>query len=98
VSDYLHSGISLYLDQLIDWDSYFRLKKGDDVDAQSEREALGTVLETMAEICSNLEPQCREEWDQAPELVDGKVIRPARIERAVSEFHYGLADGCGRRH
>ncbi len=95
MSDYLHSGISLYLDQLVDWDSYFRLKKGEDVDVQSECEALQTVLETMAEICSNLEPQCREEWDLAPELVDGKVIRPARIERAISEFREAGLVGLG---
>jgi hypothetical protein len=37
---YLHDGIALYLDRLYDWDDYFRLRKGDDVDVDAERAAL----------------------------------------------------------
>jgi len=95
VSDYLHNGILLYLNDLIDWDTYFHFKKGDDVDVASEKEALGTVLETMAEICSNLEPQCREEWAVAAKFEDGKVVRPPRIERAIAEFKEAGLVGLG---
>ena len=32
MTTYLHEGIALYLDRRIDWDDYFRLRKGDAVD------------------------------------------------------------------
>ena len=38
----------------VDWDNYFRLRKGDDVDVELERDALVSVLETSAEICREI--------------------------------------------
>ena len=41
---YLHDGLLLYLNELVDWDSYFRYQKGEDVDVEAERAALIGVL------------------------------------------------------
>ena len=59
MAGYLNDVVRLYLDELIDWESYFTWTKGDDVDVDSERAALLEVLETAAQICSELEPQTR---------------------------------------
>ncbi len=60
MASYLHDGILLYLNHLVDWDNYYRLRKGDHVDTETERAALLGVLETAAEICAQIEPDCRE--------------------------------------
>ena len=79
---YFHDGITLYLDRLADWESYFTLAKGDDADVESETEALRSVLETCASICEKIEADCRETWDVPAELIDGEVILPEATQKA----------------
>ena len=81
---YLHDGVLLYLDRLADWDSYFTLTKGDAVDVEGERDALRGVLETAAQICEQIEPDCRETWEQPAELVDGEVVLPESSQKAYA--------------
>ncbi|MFT5443537.1 MAG: alkylation response protein AidB-like acyl-CoA dehydrogenase [Myxococcota bacterium] len=83
MATYLHEGILLYLDRIADWDSYFSLTKGDDVDIASEREALRAVLETAASICEGVEADCRETWETPAKLVDGEVILPEATQKAL---------------
>ena len=40
MAGYLSDGIRVYVEKLIDWDSYFRLKKGDAVDVEAEKLSL----------------------------------------------------------
>jgi alkylation response protein AidB-like acyl-CoA dehydrogenase len=82
MASYFHSGISLYLDRLADWQSYFSLAKGDDVDIESETEALRGVLETCASICEEVEADCWETWDVPAKLIDGEVILPEATQKA----------------
>jgi alkylation response protein AidB-like acyl-CoA dehydrogenase len=76
---YLHDGLLVYLNELTDWDSFYRYSKGDSVDVESERAALLGVLETCAEICARIEPAALEGWEQPAQLVDGEVVPPAHI-------------------
>lgn len=76
---YLHDGIALYLDHLIDWDDYIRLRKGEDADVGAEREALRGVLETCAEICEAIEPASRAGWWEPAKLENGEVVTPAHV-------------------
>jgi alkylation response protein AidB-like acyl-CoA dehydrogenase len=80
MAGYLHDGLLIYLGELVDWETYFRQRKGDDVDAEAERAALIGVLETCAEICAQIEPEAREGWDQPVELVDGEPVPPPHIQ------------------
>ncbi len=78
---YLHDAVLLYLDQLVDWDGYFRQRKGDDTDVDAERAALRGVLETCAELMSGIEPGSREGWPNAAKLLeDGNVELPAHVQ------------------
>ena len=81
-SNYLHPAIHLYMDRLADWQAYFTLRKGDDVDVESEHAALMGVLETAAGICSSVEESCRESWDEPARLEDGEVILPEATQNA----------------
>ena len=86
MSGYLHDGILLYLREMVDWDAYFRYRKGDDCDVESERAALVGVLETCAAICEEIEPEAREGWQQTAKLVDGKVIQPPHVQRGLAKL------------
>ena len=86
MADYLHDGILLYLRDLVDWDGYYRLRRGDDVDVEAERAALETIVETMAGICQEIEPEAREAWEEPAKLIDGEVVVPEYIEKAYELF------------
>ncbi len=86
MAGYLHDGILVYLDHLIDWDSYFQLTKGENVDVGAEKESLRVVLETAAEICASIEPEAREGWENAAELKDGEVIHPPHVARGYEKL------------
>ena len=86
MSRYLHDGILLYVREMVDWDAYYRFRKGDDCDVESERAALVGVLETCAAICEEIEPEAREGWQQTAKLVDGKVVQPPHVQRGLDKL------------
>jgi alkylation response protein AidB-like acyl-CoA dehydrogenase len=100
---YLHDVVRLYLDQpgLCDWDDYFRLRKGEGVDAAAERAALREVLDTAAQICAEIEPEARAGWHQAARLEGGEVVYPEHIRRAIERLteagliSYGVEEEYG---
>src|SRR5262245_14834275 len=83
---YLHEGMLLYLDKLVDWDAYFRGTKGEGVDVQAEVGALRSILETVAEICAEHEPLAREHWDEEARLENGEVVLPRHIQDAYDKL------------
>ena len=81
MSGYLTDVVRLYVNELIDWDSYYAWSRGGEVDVDAERAALMEILETAAGVCSEIEGFSRETWDEAATLVDGEVVYPERIRR-----------------
>jgi len=86
MSAYMGDAALLYLQELIDWESYFRWRKGEASDVDLERAALREVLETAAQICSEQEPALRAGWDECARLEDGQVIRPAHIDETLDKL------------
>ena len=86
MAGYLHDGILLYFRELVDWDGYYRLCKGDDVDLEAERGALLAVLETLAGICQEIEPEAREGWEEPARLVDGEVVQPEHVRKGYERL------------
>lgn len=86
MSRYLNDVIRTYMDDLIDWETYLRLRKGADVDVEAEKAALMEVLETAAAICEEIEPEAREGWERTSELVDDEVIYPPHIQRGYDKL------------
>ncbi len=86
MADYLHDGVLLYLNQMVDWDSYYHMRKGDDVDVVSEREALLGVLQTAAQICREIEPESRSGWHEPSRLENGEVVWPPAIQRGYERL------------
>lgn len=98
---YLSDVVLLYLDELIDWDSYFNWRRGDASDLEVDRAALREVLETAAQICEEQEPKLRAGWEQAARLEQGKVVYPPHIAetldklRAAGLISFGVEEQYG---
>ena len=86
MSAYLSDAVRLYLDRLVDWDSYFAWRKGVGVDTASEKAALLEVLETAAAICSEIEQETRPGWHEAARLEQGEVVYPDHIRRGYEKL------------
>jgi alkylation response protein AidB-like acyl-CoA dehydrogenase len=86
MSGYLNDVVRLYLDELVDWESYFAWTKGPESDPEAEREALVTVLETAASLCEEIEPTARAGWEEAARLEDGEVVHPPHIAAAYEKI------------
>ncbi|HXZ86713.1 MAG TPA: acyl-CoA dehydrogenase family protein [Myxococcota bacterium] len=80
MSAYLHDAMLLYVDRLVDWDAYYRARRGAGVDVAAERAALRGVLDTCAEIAARIEPLARAGWANAARLEDGKVRLPEHLQ------------------
>jgi alkylation response protein AidB-like acyl-CoA dehydrogenase len=79
MSAYLHDAMLLYVEKLVDWDAYYRARKGEGVDIAAERAALRGVLDTCAEISAQIEPRARAGWEDAARLENGSVRQPDHI-------------------
>jgi alkylation response protein AidB-like acyl-CoA dehydrogenase len=83
---YLNDSVLLYLQELIDWESYFSWRKGEASDVELDRAALREVLETAAQICEEMEPALRAGWDQCATLEDGQVSYPPHIKETLDKL------------
>ena len=86
MSAYMGDAVLLYLQELIDWESYFNWRNGESSDVAAERAALREVLETAAQICEEQEPALRAGWHQNVELVDDEVIYPPHIKETLDKL------------
>lgn len=79
--------MSLYLDQLVDWEALLTLRNGEGVDPEAEVGAYRTVLETVAELAASFEERARENWSDEAELTeDGGARPPAHIRDAYDRL------------
>ena len=83
---YLSDVVLLYLDELIDWDSYFNWRRGEASDVPVDRAALREVLETAAQICQAQEPKLRAGWQQSARLEKGQVVYPPHIAETLEKL------------
>jgi alkylation response protein AidB-like acyl-CoA dehydrogenase len=86
MSGYVSDVVLLYIRELVDWELYFRLSKGEGADVEAEKAALVEVVETAAQICAEIEPEARAHWHEAAELRDGQVVVPPHIQRGYEKL------------
>ena len=86
MAGYLNSAVRLYLQELIDWDSYFNWCKGEAADVEADSNALWEVLETAAQICVGIEADARAGWAEEAKLENGKVVYPPHIAKACEKL------------
>ncbi|HKA14871.1 MAG TPA: acyl-CoA dehydrogenase family protein, partial [Myxococcota bacterium] len=101
VIPYFSPVVDLYLQHMIAWDEYFDLRGGAQADPRAERETLETVLQTAAQICTELEPSLRASWHAEAKLVGGEVQYPPAIRAAYDTLakaglvSFGVAEAYG---
>ena len=83
---YLSDAIAIYLSDVANFRAQMRRNAGEDVDAEADRDALHGVLETAAQICSEIEPAAREGWAQSARLEDGEVVYPDHIREGYEKL------------
>lgn len=86
MSEYLGDAVLLYLQELIDWESYFNWRKGEASDVEVDRAALREVLETAAQICEEQEPALRAGWEESARLEDDQVVYPKHIQETLDKL------------
>lgn len=101
MSAYLGDAVRLYMQELIDWESYYLWRKGETSEVDLERAALNEVLETGAQILEEMEPALRAGWYECAKLENGEVIYPAHIAETLDKLResglvsYGVAEEYG---
>ncbi len=87
MSDYFTPGMRLYLDNLVDWEAFFSLARGEDVDVEAEVGAYRTILETAASLVKTFEKPAREHWEAEAKLTgDGGAVPPPHICEAYAKL------------
>ena len=86
MSEYMGDAVLLYLQELIDWESYFNWRKGEASDVEVDRAALKDVLETAAQICEEQEPALRAGWHQSATLEGDEVVFPPHIQETIDKL------------
>lgn len=86
MSEYMGDVVTLYLQELIDWESYFNWRKGEDGDVDADRAALQEVLETAAAICEAQAPALREGWHESATLENDQVVYPKHIKETIDKL------------
>ncbi|MCP4906939.1 MAG: acyl-CoA dehydrogenase [bacterium] len=86
MSAYLGDAALLYLQELIDWDTYFNWRKGEASDVDVDRAALQEVLETAARICQEQEPALRAGWHECAQLEGDEVVYPRHIQETIDKL------------
>jgi alkylation response protein AidB-like acyl-CoA dehydrogenase len=85
--DYFGSGMRLYLERLVDWETLLTQRKGEPVDAEAEVGAFRTILETVAALAESFEAPARSDWAVEAELTpDGGADSPPHIRASYERL------------
>jgi alkylation response protein AidB-like acyl-CoA dehydrogenase len=85
-SDFFNEDMRLFIDHRVDWEGFFRLHRGDDVDVAAEVDTFRDLLRTTGEICADIGAAAREHWHEEVRLEDGVVVRPPHIDAGYEKL------------
>jgi len=87
MSSYYAPSMRLYVDRLVDWAGYLRLRDGAASEVAAEVDAFRSVLETTAQLAESFERGAREHWGDEAELTpDGGAQPPRHIRDAYRQL------------
>ena len=80
-AEFFHRDIRQFIENRVDWDRYFRLKQGDGAatDAAEEVRTFASILQTLGDICGDIEKEARDHWHEEVRLENGEVVVPPHI-------------------
>ncbi len=84
--DFFHDDMRWFLQSRVDWDHLFRLQGREGVSVPEEVGTYVSVLETLEEICRELDADARAHWHDEAMLVDGRVQVPPHIAHGYEKL------------
>lgn len=76
---FFHNDIRLFLERRVDWERYFRLRRPGAVNVTEELDTFRSILESLGQICEDIETDSIDNWHEEVRLEDGEVIVPNHI-------------------
>lgn len=76
---FFHNDIRLFLERRVDWERYFRLRRPGDVNLTDELDTFRSILESLGQICEDIETDSLGHWHEEVRLEDGEVVVPDHI-------------------
>jgi alkylation response protein AidB-like acyl-CoA dehydrogenase len=87
VKDYFGTGMRLYFEKLIDWETLLSRRFGEAADVEAEVGAYRTILETVAALAAGFAGPARANWSAEAELLpDGGAQPPAHMREAYDKL------------
>ena len=84
--EYFHDDIRLFLEQRVDWERYLKLRRSGPVDVEEELTTYRSILESLGQICEDIESDSRDKWHEEVRLEDGEVRVPAHIQSGYQKL------------
>lgn len=84
--EYFHDDIRLFLEQRVDWERYHKLRRSGPVDVEEELTTYRSILESLGQICEDIESDSRDKWHEEVRLEDGEVQVPAHIQSGYQKL------------
>jgi alkylation response protein AidB-like acyl-CoA dehydrogenase len=85
-NEFFNSDMQLFLGNRMDWERYFKLRHGAEVNVTAELETYRSVLQTLDEICVDIAAGARDHWHEEAKLVDGRVVVPPHIAEGYDKL------------
>jgi 3-(methylthio)propanoyl-CoA dehydrogenase len=85
-NDFFNADMAAYVDHRVDWERYFRLKRGVSTDAADEVATYRSVLGTLGNVCAVIGDEAREHWHEEVRLEHGQVVVPPHIARGYERL------------
>jgi alkylation response protein AidB-like acyl-CoA dehydrogenase len=86
MTEFFNDDMRLFIDQRVDWERYFRLKRGIDVDVAGEVQTYKSILQTTGDICAEIGKAARDHWHEEVGLKDGLVTKPPHIDAGYEKL------------
>lgn len=83
---YFHDDIRHYLENRVDWERYHRLARPGPVDVAEELDTYRSILESLGQICEDIEADARPNWHEEVDLQEGEVRVPTHIAKGYERL------------
>src|SRR5512143_3550527 len=87
--EFFNSDMQLFIDHRMDWERYFRLRRPEAVSVADEIGTYKTILQTLGDVCEEIEADARDHWHEEVELTDGRVVVPPHIAAGYEKLRAG---------
>src|SRR5262245_3101108 len=86
MEEFFNRDMESFIDHRVDWERYFRLRRGGPADVAEELDTYKMIMRTAGDICAELSAAARDHWHEETTIVDGQVVVPPHIKRGYEQL------------